>query len=280
MINNKMKRKNESNEKEQVKIPKLCAKNDYCIEQWISSDVKYTEITTCTKGNFNISAEKGYTKFELNMRQNGKTNPFTVKIKEYYNPRPLDKCIKLISEHNLNFIELFGTRNPMKEFSEVACGIHYSTGFSTTDDVRCYIIGEGINLCASKLISYLKPHWDIVTIDPLLPKDLHKINNITVLALHDYDVDVADHINFSNIVILGVHSHNNMRKFVEKITMPTLLINLVCCEYPEMDNWYARFCDPAIVGGCNEIFIWRSDESFKPHKKLFYRDDLVEAEDK
>jgi hypothetical protein len=68
-----------------------------------------------------------------------------------------------------------------------------------------------------------------------------------------------------------------MRKFAEKISVPKLIVSLICCEFPESDGWYARFNDPAVIGGCNEVFIWRSSENFEPRAKLFYKGGLVET---
>jgi len=258
---------------------RLQVENVYRIEQHTSSKKKYTTISICTKSNFDIKVEKGYSQISLNMRQNGKKNPLKIEIVDHINNAPLDKYLKLIAEKNLNMIALFGSRKPMKEFSEVACGVHYATGFSTSGTVRCYVIGEGINRGASTLISHIKPNWDIVTIDPLLPTDITQVDNITIMPMCDYQVDVTNHISFTNVVVLGVHSHNIMDDFIARIKVPYLLVNLVCCTYPQMGGWYARFCDPCIVSDKNEVFIWRSTDSFVPDKNLFFREGLVEIDE-
>lgn len=175
--------------------------------------------------------------------------------------RLLNNYIILFSKLNIDF-SLFGNKDPSKEITEVAAGIKQIRRFNIPGKVRCYIIGEGKFPVISTILSRLTD-WNIVSMDPILDCN-YTIERVQLLKLHDYDVDLSDHVNFDSIVIVGIHSHNDMTNFCRNITKPKLVILIQCCmPLPIIDSDYELIEEEGILSGKNMVHVWNDNFELK-----------------
>lgn len=169
----------------------------------------------------------------------------------------IDYMLRWIFKFNIP-IDIFGKKRTTKEISEAGAGLYYSTSFETNDtSTRCYVVGEGKFPKISMLLSKLKPEWDIISIDPIIPKDAKYDCNVTFISDYDYNVSLDDQNNFENIVIIGVHSHNDMKNFYKKITVDKkVLVVIPCCVPVRLKSPQHSFECTGIVSAKNKVLIW------------------------
>ncbi len=176
----------------------------------------------------------------------------------------VDYMMRWIEKFNIP-LSTFGKNKKTKEISEAGAGIYYATSFELEGSVRCYVIGEGkvprISLILSKITE-----WDIVSVDPLIPRTEIR-DGVSYISNYDSSLDVSDQTNFNNIVIIGVHSHNRMKAFYDKITTPNkLLVAIPCCVPVNIPNPTYDFHCPGIMSGKNKVLIY--SEPYKTIRQL------------
>lgn len=204
---------------------------------------KLAQATKLSKDNFRVSQ----TNNKINIETTITVNPFL-----------LDYMLLYMKQYDIS-LDLFGNRNISKEMSEAGAGIYYARKYQYPGKTRCYVIGEGQKPRVSIVLSSVT-NWDIVSIDPLIDVISNKNfnTNIQFISDYDYNVDVSDQHQFDSVIIIGVHSHNNMKKFWKRIDRPKLLVYIPCCYEPIMDNWTDRIICDGIFSGKNIVYIWNS----------------------
>ena len=157
---------------------------------------------------------------------NGETLNINIRRRQIY-----EKLIKDLVSIPISIVQLFGKRDISKEISEAAPIFHQLEHFDIPPQTLCYVIGEGTLPKISYLIARLNPTWIVISCDPEMTQVSYTLPpNLQLHAKFDYDLDVNDQYQFENVVIIGVHSHNEMRDFLNRITRPNvLLLALYCC---------------------------------------------------
>ena len=183
---------------------------------------------------------------------NGKTLNINIRRRQIY-----EKLIKDLISIPISIVKLFGKRDISKEISEAAPIFHQLEHFDIPPQTLCYVIGEGTLPKISYLIARLNPTWTVISCDPEMTQVSYTLpSNLILHAKFDYDLDVSAQDQFKNVVIIGVHSHNEMRDFLNRITRPNvLLLALYCCvtiKIPEAKCiTYSE-----IFTGKNDLFIY------------------------
>ena len=170
--------------------------------------------------------------------------------------------LRFLGRHSLNPIELFGSKNPMKEMSEVGAAIYHTKVLQPKfgNKVCCYIIGEGKRPCISRIIQIMHPEWTVVTIDPILDPNFIQQANLPIQyhCCLDTEVDTSSYSNFDTILMIGVHSHNNMTDFWNRFqNISKFLINIPCCVEPSLDHPHESIVEHGILSTMKQIYIYQ-----------------------
>ena len=144
-----------------------------------------------------------------------------VRVHVPHDPFLLDYMLALTEEHGVRIGEIYGTVHTSKELTEAGAALRHATNFEVDggETVRCYVVGEGKNPTVSLLLRKLT-EWDIVSIDPILAGGSGVRDGGTYVADFDYNVDVeSDRARFDAVVVIGVHSHNDMDAFYRRVAV-------------------------------------------------------------
>lgn len=199
-----------------------------------------------------------------------------IQLTFHHNPEPMNLFFKICSLHQLNLLELTGVANPYKEASELAAALFYTTEFQVPGQrVRCYVIGEGKRPCLSRLICAAQPGWSIISADPLTSQSLadsndppsQKAGQVEYRAQRDDELDLSDLTpesghGWDSVIIVGLHSHNDMKSFWNRIpsSLHRLMIAIPCCQNcpkPESAEFFVYpFREPSIQSPKRTVHIW------------------------
>ncbi len=175
----------------------------------------------------------------------------------------LNYMLRICQKHNIP-THLFGTRDPSKEITEVGAAIYHAMRFEYLGNVRCYIIGEGKRPVVSYILSRIT-NWNIVTIDPILEPPIDPLTNVTICSKLDTEVDISDHDQYDSVVIIGVHSHNQMDVFWKKIIKPKILIWIPCCQEISIPDPFFYRETQSILSPKNKVWIWKKGDFVEKH---------------
>lgn len=173
----------------------------------------------------------------------------------------VDHLMRLIMRFKIP-IELYGSKNTCKEMSEASTGIYYARKFSFMGKVRCYVIGEGNTPRVSYVLAHIRPEWDIISVDPELKTGYEYLTipgNLKLQSILDTELDLSDQNDYDSVVIIGIHSHNNMKHFWNRIVRPKLLITLPCCVKTDLSDPYLKVEHDGVLSAKNTIYIWKTD---------------------
>lgn len=80
--------------------------------------------------------------------------------------------------------------------------------------------------------------------------------NLVLHKKYDYQLDVSEQTQYENVVIVGIHAHNKMDEFLQKINCPSvLLLAIPCCvqlNIPEA----TCIAYPEIFSGKNKLYVY------------------------
>ena len=161
---------------------------------------------------------------------------------------------------------LFGSRDPTKEMTEAAAALHHTLRIQPTGKVLVYVIGEGKRPQVSWPLSCLKSDWDIVSIDPQIEPFPGAPEKIDFQKDFDYNVTL-NYADYDSVIIIGVHSHNDMTAFWNRIDLPKALILIPCCFDPTLPNPTEIIDSMGILSTKNKIHIWNPSfpTQVRPH---------------
>jgi hypothetical protein len=167
--------------------------------------------------------------------------------------------LNLLTKYDISPIHLFGVHNPIKEMSESGSVLQYHDSFNFSGSVVCYVVGEGVTPRVSYLLALMHPDWMIVSMDPMLDMGWRlPLDNLLLLRMFDYEVDLSPCKWFDRVICMGVHSHNDMAAFYNKIMKPKLLIALPCCVSIDLPNPYEIRTLTGVFSGKNIMYSWKT----------------------
>ena len=165
-------------------------------------------------------------------------------------------------------LELFAGRGIAKEMSEAAAGIYYARKFEYQGKIRCYVIGEGNTPRISYILAHARPDWNIISVDPELKSSYSYLtvpSNLKLLGIYDTELDLSDQNDYDSVVIVGIHSHNNMLHFWNRIVRPKLLVALPCCVKIQLSDPYLKVGHPGVLSAKNTLYVWKTDFKENDH---------------